>query len=131
MQFEVRTGITRTVILTRRYAIKVPSFRGGSVGGPRGRVEGFARGVLANLSEAQWASYEPWQGRVAPVLWSWLGLVQVYPRCAPLPDESVLPRLVPCPGDIKPDNFGVLGGRVVRIDYDMHPEPSPAGTRRR
>lgn len=116
----VRTGITRTVILTRRYAIKVPSLRGGSLGGHRGRLEGLAKGLLANQSEYQWHTFEPWRGGVAPVLWSWLGgLVQIYPRCDPLPPGSDMPVLELEPGDRKPDNFGVLDGKIVRLDYDM------------
>lgn len=116
----VRRGISRTVILTRRYAIKVPSFRGGSHGGPRGRLEGFAKGYLANLSESRWYDFEPWAGRVAPVLRSWfLGLVQVYPRCDPAPPGAPRPVLDPDPGDDKPDNYGLLNGVVVRVDYEM------------
>ncbi|GAA4439343.1 hypothetical protein [Phytohabitans houttuyneae] len=120
----VRHGITRTVILTRRYAIKVPSLRGGSTGGVRGRLQAFAWGVLANQAEYQWHEYEPWAGKVAPVLRSWLwGLVQVYPRCVALTEREwgtlQFPRLDPDPGDHKPDNYGWLGGRIVRIDYDM------------
>jgi hypothetical protein len=115
----VRTGVTRTVILTGRYAIKVPSLRGGSSGA---RIESFCWGVLANRSEREWHDYAGWGGHVAPVLRSWLGgIVQVYPRCLPLPPgaRGPLPCLDPDPGDFKPDNFGVLGGRVVWIDYDM------------
>lgn len=115
----IRTGVTRTVILTRRYAIKVPSLRGGSSGF---RIESFCWGVLANLSEREWHAYEGWDGAVAPVVRSWMGgVVQVYPRCKPLPPgaRGPLPTLDPCPGDVKPDNYGVLGRRVVRVDYDM------------
>lgn len=117
-----RTGINRTVLLIGRWAVKVPSLRGGSTGGVRGRVHTFARGILANASEYQWHDFEGWHGKVAPVLHSWLGgLVQVYPRCEPLSDDDrgPLPRLEPCPGDVKPDNYGRLNGRVVRLDYDM------------
>ncbi|QKW15395.1 hypothetical protein [Verrucosispora sp. NA02020] len=124
----VHRGITRTVVLTRRYAVKVPSLRGHAEGGLRGRLAGLAHGLLANQSERQWSGYEPWVGLVAPVLWSWLGgVVQVYPRCEPLPvtcrheyvgDES-LPVLDPDPGDHKADNYGLLDGRIVRIDYDL------------
>lgn len=127
----IRRGITRTVILTKRYAVKVPSLRGGSIGGTRGRLQGFAWGVLANHAEFQWHSYEPWSGKVAPVLRSWLGgLVQVYPRCEPFvatPEQEMamfertwLPMtLDPDPGDHKADNYGWLDGRIVRIDYDL------------
>lgn len=113
-------GITRTVFLTRRYAIKVPSLRGHVYGDARGRVEGFCHGVLANQSEYRWHTYEGWSGRVAPVLRSWLwGLIQVYPRCQPAPDGAELFLLDPCPGDVKPDNYGLLNGQLVRVDYDM------------
>lgn len=115
-----RRGITRTVIITTRYAIKVPSLRGGSLGGARGRLGGFARGLLANQSEYQWHDFEPWAGKVAPVLRSWLGgFVQVYPRCEPVAVDALLPLLDPDPGDHKLENFGVLNGRVVRVDYEM------------
>lgn len=118
----IRRGITRTVLLTRRYAIKVPSWRGHCEGGTRGKLAGFARGILANQSESQWCDFHDWGGGVAPVLRSWLGgIVQVYPRCELLPDDFIgpLPALDPDPGDIKADNFGLLNGRMVRIDYDM------------
>lgn len=120
----VRSGITRTVILIGPWAIKVPTGRGTGLHAPtpRGRVAGVCRGLLANQSEQTWHRFEPWSGMVAPVIRSWLfGLVQVYPRCVPLADgdRGPLPRLDPCPGDVKPDNFGRWRGRVVRLDYDM------------
>lgn len=133
----LRTGVTRTVVLIGRWAVKVPAFRPiGTHRGLRARIGCFAQGYLSNLSEATWSGYGPWQGMVAPVLRSCLfGAVQVYPRCDPL-DESEwsygrasvgwhyhgrvpLPTLDPDPGDFKPDNFGWLGCRIVRVDYDM------------
>lgn len=116
----VRCGISRTVILTRRHAIKFPTLRGGTTSDFRGRLAGIAHGVLANQSEYHWTTYEPWAGKIAPVQRSWLGgLIQIYPRCEPLADDDrgPLPKLDPCPGDIKPDNYGRLNGRVVRVDY--------------
>lgn len=112
------------MFLTRRYAIKVPSWRGQAPHGAtfRGRLASFARGVLANQSEQVWHDFGPWSGQVAPVLRSWLGgIVQVYPRCAPLPAgyRGQLPQLQPCPGDLKAANCGVLDGRIVLVDYDM------------
>ncbi len=122
----IRTGVTRTVILIGAYAVKVPSLRGVHPGGPRGRLAGVARGLLANISEHIWHDYEPWRGHVAPVLHSWLfGLVQVYPRCQPLDlddddaGRAQLPELDPDPGDLKVANFGLLDGRIVRLDYEM------------
>ena len=127
----IRYGISRTVFLTRRYAIKVPSLRGGSLGGMRGRLQGAAEGVLANAAEYRWHQYEPWAGKVAPVLRSWLGgLVQVYPRCEPFKvtreqELAMFERrwapmvLDPDPGDHKADNYGWLDGRLVRVDYEL------------
>lgn len=116
----IRTGISRTVILTRRYAIKVPSLRGGCGSGPRGRLWSFAHGILANLSEREWSDTPD----VCPVLWCLLGLVNIYPRCEPLPepcgeiDYDAIGIVGPA-GDKKPDNLGLLDGRIVWIDYDM------------
>lgn len=112
----VRTGITRTVVLIGRYAVKVPSLRGGSTGA---RMASFCQGVLANQSERQWYDYEGWSGCVAPVLHSWLGgVVQVYPRCGSSGGRYA-PDLDPSPGDRKADNCGVLNGRLVWVDYVM------------
>lgn len=116
----IRTGISRTVILVGRWAIKVPSARGHMPGGPRGRLAGFCHGILHNQSEAEWSSFEDWQGRVAPVLHSWLfGLINVYPRCLPAPADAELFEMDIDPGDIKRDNYGLLNGRLVRVDYSM------------
>jgi hypothetical protein len=127
----VRRGITRTVVLTKRRAYKMPSLRRYG-DGLAGLLWSISRGILANQSEATWwrNSADP---SLCPVLHSWLGgIINVYPRCEPfvataeqaaamqarewVPVESKWPA----PGDDKPDNFGVLGGRVVRIDYDMN-----------
>lgn len=121
---QVRRGVTRTVFLISRYAVKVPSLRGMGPHGAtlRGRLASLVRGIQANQSENVWSSFEPWQGRVAPVLRSWVGgIVQVYRRCQPLPRDyqGPLPQLRPCPGDLKAANFGLLDGQVVRVDYDM------------
>lgn len=116
----IRTGISRTVILVGRYAVKVPSLRGHMHGGASGRLAGFAWGVIHNQSERVWHNFEGWDGRVAPVLHSWLaGVVQVYPRCEPAPEDAELFELDPNPGDMKRENFGVLDGRLVRLDYSM------------
>lgn len=116
----IRTGASRTVILIGRYAIKVPTLRGTISTDARGRVASFAGGVLANQSEYVWHNFDQWEGQVAPVLRSWLcGLVQVYPRCEPAPADASLFRLDPCPGDYKLANYGVLDGRLVRVDYEM------------
>lgn len=114
-----RRGVTRTVILTRRYAVKVPSLRGGSLGArsPRGVMRSIVWGIDANLSEIEWSGTPG----VCPVLWSLLGLVNVYRRCAPVTgdladaDYDAIGMLHP--GDRKPENLGLLDGRIVWVDY--------------
>lgn len=113
----IRHGITRTVILIGRYAIKVPSLR------YRGRF--FLQGCLANVSERD--TYRGWNGRrhykpLCPVLWcSWGGLLLVMARAEPIPDETWaaaekawFTHLDP---DWKRDNLGIYLGRLVLIDY--------------
>lgn len=112
--FGVRYGTTRLVLLTPRWAVKVPlvSRRG------HGRLWSLAHGVLANLSELR-LSREP---GVCPVVWSLAGLVQVYPRCrpvstegGPIPFEALAGERVPV--DPRPHNVGVLNGRLLWLDY--------------
>ncbi len=82
--------------------------------------DAWAWGIVSNTSEREWQSFEDWKGKVAPVLRSWLGgLVQIYPRCEPFdPQRMDYPEFASfAPGDKKPDNYGVLDGTVVCIDY--------------
>ena len=114
----VRRGITRTVLLTGRWAVKVPSLRAHD-DGLRGVLGSFARGVLANLSETDWSG----SPGVCPVRWSFLGLVNVYRRCEPVtwePTEEEYRQIgFLGPVDPKPHNVGLLNDRLVWIDYDM------------
>jgi hypothetical protein len=118
----VRTGITRTVVLTRCWAIKVPTLRGlGDPDRSGARIASFCRGVLANQSERDWSAVEG----VNPVVWSFRNLVNVYRRTEPVDELNVPDDIYDqlCPdwapvGDRKPDNIGRLDGRIVWIDYD-------------
>lgn len=113
----IRHGICRDVLLIGRWAIKVPTFRYG--------LTSFARGILANDSERSWSGMPG----LCPVVWSLGGLVNIYPRCDPLPairavefdeDPTAYAEIAPdwpAP-DRKPDNLGVLDGRIVWLDYD-------------
>lgn len=126
-----RRGITRTVIITRRYAIKIPSFR--TYGdGFAGMLWSVCRGILANQSEAMWWKHSPPDTPLCPVLRSWLGcLINVYPRCRPfevsaereleMHNREWFPvEMDPQASDNKPENYGWLNGRVVLLDYDMN-----------
>lgn len=113
-----RTGCTRIVILTRRYAIKLPNCLDGW---PRL----FYQGLLANLQEASFSS-AGWP-ELCPVVFAlpW-GFGVVMPRCQLLTDDEFLalgmPSWVECgdyvvPVEAKSNSFGWLNGRVVAIDY--------------
>lgn len=114
----VRRGITRTVLLTRRWAIKVPSLRSHG-DGLRGVLWSLTRGISANLSEQQWSG----SPGTCPVRWSLAGLLNVYPRCSQpdqeLRDEDYEATGFIGPMDKKPTNVGVLNGQLVFLDYDM------------
>lgn len=128
-------GITRTVLVTRQYAIKFPSLRTYG-GGFTGLLWSICRGILANQSEAEWYRHaSPEMKRdLCPVVCSWLGgVVNVYPRCDPfLVPYGVQMRMhrrefFPCPmlfpqvSDNKPENYGWLpGAGIVVLDYDMN-----------
>lgn len=128
-RIEVRRGITRTVGLIGRWAVKVPSLRAYG-NGVRGVLWSVTRGIQANLSEYEWSG----SPGTCPVLWSLAGLVNVYPRCELVDDDApidwdAIGFLAPV--DRKAPNVGVLDGRVVLIDYDMSWNDSPpCGCRR-
>lgn len=128
-------GLTRTVLVTSRWAIKFPSLRPYG-NGLSGLLWSICRGILANQSEAEWYRQASDQVKrdLCPVRASWLGgLVNVYPACAPFlvtyGVEMAMHRreFYPCPelfpqvSDNKPDNYGWMlpDGRPVVIDYDM------------
>lgn len=124
----IRRGISRTVILIGKYAIKVPSLRTHG-DGIRGSIWSFARGVVANHSEITWYQYDV--KNLCPILWHGLfGLVIVMPRCEQyIVDDKTEEKMYTgdfCPVDFdilitdnKPENYGILNGNVVMVDYDM------------
>jgi hypothetical protein len=131
----VRRGITRTIWLVGRWAIKVPSLRRYD-NGLAGIMWSFSRGVQANLSEAGWHDLADEKSQICPVLWSLGGLINVYPRCRWVDDidAELLDAGLVYPGkipgyianqrmDAKPDNVGWLRDgddeRLVWLDYDL------------
>lgn len=131
---KVRRGITRTVLVFKRYAVKMPSLRPYG-DGLAGLLWSISRGILANQGEAEWWRHAELSQRemLCPVLHSWLGgIVNIYPRCEPYvvgmeTQEAMfrreflpLPDLAPQPGDTKADNYGWLNGKLVVLDYDLN-----------
>lgn len=111
-------GITRTVVLIGPLALKFPSHRH--------RFRYFRQGMTANrLERLTWLRFTFWQfsasERMCPSLWcSPMGLVLVQRRVKPL-DRVPLPEEL-ChiwrwSTDHKRENYGVLDGRVVCVDY--------------
>lgn len=132
----IRTGVTRTVLVVGRWAIKMPSLRANGHG-LAGVLWSWSRGVQANLGELQWSTYL--SGHVCPVIWSAAGLVNIYPRCEPVRFTARAARALrerrwrpvhvdPHPGDEKAAHYGWLcppGARtrlacdLVVLDYDL------------
>jgi hypothetical protein len=115
----IRRGVTRTVLITRRWAIKVPQLKGHDKGLP-GVLWSLARGLLANLSEQKW-SHTP---GVCPVRWSIAGgLINIYPRCEPIDHEPTPEEYESTgyfgPADKSRSNVGHLNGKLVFLDYDQ------------
>lgn len=117
----IKTGVTRWVILTRKYAIKVPR--------PDYGWRLFIEGVRANLNEREFYQIAQIPDNeltkalpyICPILWaSWGAWIVVMPRCKPLLPETarecflMMEKLV---GDHKDDNYGVFNGKVVMFDY--------------
>lgn len=124
LDLTVRRGITRTVLLVGRWAIKLPSLRPHGHG-LAGVLWSFSRGVLANQSERDFSG----QPGLCPVRWSFAGLVNVYPRCEPvdreLTDDEYAAIGFAGPVDKKPPNVGLLDGQLVWLDYDQNWNDQP------
>jgi hypothetical protein len=132
---QVKAGATRTAILTKRYAIKLPRFyrRGQAFEWSR-----FLQGLLANLLARSWSRCGC--EKLCPVYFADpVGLLVVMPRCAPAPPldpHFEINSRALCPvafegwrGEYLGDgrfnlpvenvaaNFGYLNGRLVSFDY--------------
>lgn len=115
----VRTGITRDVLLIGRWAIKFPN--------TRYSWRHFTEGLLANMTEAStWHGYSgsidpearAESQKLCPVLWSsWGGWIVVMPRVLPMVGTLSTFHVPWFVTDVKEDNFGILDGRVVCVDY--------------
>lgn len=118
---KIASGTTRWVILTKKYAIKIPrpcSWRA------------FFWGMLANDMETKLTYLQ--DSRLCPVLFAlpW-GLLTVMPRCLPITDEQwamLDPKDLEtfCDGDesawtlpieCKQSSFGWLNETIVAVDY--------------
>lgn len=109
-------GTTRVVFLIGGYAIKVPSLV---------EYKLFLCGLLANLQEVRFS--ETGWNELCPVVFSIpLGVMVVMKRCDPLTrkqfsalgyDKFIHKEDYQVPVENKLDSFGILGGRIVAVDY--------------
>jgi hypothetical protein len=114
---KVSRGISRTVLLAGRYAIKVPSAHHG--------WRNFLYGLLGNMQERAFS--EIGSPLLCPVLFSVPGgWLNVMPRCRVMTEVEfqnfdyfgfVKQKEWYVPAERKSDSFGWLRGRVVAIDY--------------
>ena len=118
-----RNGITRTVILTKRHAIKFPTIRYGW-----GK---FLYGLLSNIDEARFAPLSD-HFKLCPTIYSAPGgWMNIQPRCQPLTDDEWHSVELQSDAysehgqhtwqgmncDFKRDNFGTLNGSIILLDY--------------
>lgn len=114
-------GVTRAVLLIGQYAIKVPRVRYGWAK--------LLHGLLSNMTEARFTGLAE-QFQLCPTVLSVPGgFLNVQRRCRPLNDrewEATRQNQDDVHGrgdwqgmacDFKRDNFGVLDGRVVLLDF--------------
>lgn len=110
-------GVTRTVVLTKHWAIKLPCVVYG--------WKYFLYGFLANMQEAEWAGFDE---RLCPVRFAGRGgCVVVMPRCLPLTDDEYLAEVSEnwhkldngqeLPVEMKTNSFGRLNGQIVAVDF--------------
>lgn len=117
LMIEIKTnGVTRLVILTKNYAIKIPNFcRGWRM---------FLHGLICNMHEKMFSDTK-WE-QLCPIVFAvWGGWLVVMKRARPLTDEEwnsfdcetfvKEPNLIPV--ETKRCSFGVLNGKIVAVDY--------------
>jgi hypothetical protein len=109
-------GSTRTVILMKRHAFKLPTLSS---------WRRFLQGLLANMQEVNWSRID--SPYLCPVLFHPpLGFLVVMPRCASI--DSIKTGSMEAenwrdkgsyliPVEYKADSFGYYGGGIVAIDY--------------
>lgn len=113
-------GTSRSVLLIGKYALKFPRCLS---------WKAFVMGMLANINEAQWKN-APNDWHLCPLLYSnKFGLLNIMPRCKSIKHRGLyavelarLSAITPLSKswyvyDAKPRNFGMLNGRMVKLDY--------------
>ena len=101
---EIKSGATRKVLLTNKFAIKFPS------------PENFLEGIKCNKAEAS-KRHE----FACPILFNFFNLAIVMPKCEALkwnfPLEILKPVAEEIGAELKTSSFGLLNGKIVCFDY--------------
>lgn len=120
----VMKGATRTVILTKKYAIKFP-FTFYPCHGYRGFWYRLLRGLLANIQEREFSGYKIHGITMNDVVFYICGgILIVSPRADKIDTDTFImlqrKKRIGCFPDIvecKRDSFGIINGKIVAIDY--------------
>lgn len=111
---EIKYGSSRTVILTKNYAFKLPYI---------GRWINFLWGLIANMNEVKFNTMN--DDRLAKVVFHLpAGFLVVMKRAKPLTDfnkkfltDFCCSKDWKVPAEIKKDSFGYINGKLKVIDY--------------
>jgi hypothetical protein len=114
----IKTGRRRTVILTKKFAIKIPCIHRD--------FKSFLKGMIANIDESN--EFLNGSDRLCPILISgFLGLFVVMPRCVVLTQDEFqklgydsfvrVDARTYLPVRPRAKNFGWLNGKIVAINY--------------
>ena len=118
--FKVGKGATRNVLVFNSFVVKFPTFLSWSL---------FLRGLLANMQEALFSGVDD---SLCPVLYAnKFGFMLIMPKAAVIPcsvnwagfsnylhsryDGAQMSEFIL--SDLKPSNWGILKGKLVKIDY--------------
>lgn len=110
--FEIKSGVTRNVLLFKNYAIKFPTFRSWKL---------FLCGLLANMQEKEFSGV--WV-ELCPVVFSVpFGFCTIMMRAVPISEEEFdsifenIPEHIVKIAESKSQNYGYLNGKLVAVDY--------------
>ena len=110
-------GVTRLVFLVGPWAFKIPNFKF--------EHSHFLLGCHCNWLEKKytkvWDGYPPLGDKIAPTVFcTWFGLLSVQKRVVALQRDLTEEEITLFEGvcsDVKRDNFGLLNGNLVCVDY--------------
>lgn len=109
-----RKGVTRLVFIFKDFVVKIPNFTC--------QWNHFLSGLIGNMEEFKTWKYNKSE-LLCPILWaSWGGWILIMKRvevCTYEDEIDYTPWVTAgFGGDDKPDNYGYLDNKLVKIDYN-------------